>query len=125
MVSRRAGRLSGSSTRTGTGMVRKTRSHAPALERVGCNQTPARLALSQIRPVPRRGLSRSESAMYIGISPSKFDALVYDGRMPRALQIDRRKVWDQRELDVAFDAFRIDNDSDDEGWADFAVGSGK
>ena len=90
-----------------------------------CNQTPARLALSQIRPVPRRGLSRSESAMYIGISPSKFDALVYDGRMPRALQIDRRKVWDQRELDVAFDAFRIDNDSDDEGWADFAVGSGK
>jgi predicted DNA-binding transcriptional regulator AlpA len=105
-------------------MMRKTRPHA-ASERVGCNQTPARLALSQIRPVPRRGLSRSESAMYIGISPSKFDALVYDGRMPRALQIDRRKVWDQRELDVAFDAFRIDNDSDDEGWADFAVGSGK
>jgi hypothetical protein len=33
-------------------------------------------ALSDLRPVPRRGLSREESAMYIGISPDKFDELV-------------------------------------------------
>jgi hypothetical protein len=38
--------------------------------------------LSQIRPVPRRGLSRDEAAMYVGISPSKFDELLADGRMP-------------------------------------------
>lgn len=33
------------------------------------------------RPIPRRGLSRVEAAMYIGISPSKFDELRRDGRM--------------------------------------------
>jgi hypothetical protein len=34
------------------------------------------------RPIPRRGLSRVEAAMYIGISASKFDEFVRDGRMP-------------------------------------------
>ena len=54
--------------------------------------------------VPRRGLSREEAALYVGISASKFDMLVVDGRMPRPRQIDRRKVWDIRSLDLAFDA---------------------
>ena len=39
---------------------------------------------------PRRGLSREEAALYVGISASKFDMLVVDGRMPRPRQIDRR-----------------------------------
>ena len=50
--------------------------------------------LSDIRPVPRRGLSRIEAAMFIGVSASKFDELVNDGRMPTPRQIDGRKVWD-------------------------------
>ena len=61
-------------------------------------------ALSDVRPVPRRGLSRTEAAMYIGISASKFDELVVDGTMPRAVKIGGRKVWDIRDLDLAFDA---------------------
>jgi predicted DNA-binding transcriptional regulator AlpA len=61
------------------------------------------LSPSQSRPVPRRGLSRLEAAMYFGISPSKFDELVTDGRMPRPRVIDSRKVWDVYELDMAFD----------------------
>jgi predicted DNA-binding transcriptional regulator AlpA len=60
-------------------------------------------ALSDFRPVPRRGLSREEAAMYVGISPSKFDELVADGRMPEPVKIDSRKVWDIRHLDLAFD----------------------
>ena len=60
-------------------------------------------ALSDTRPVPRRGLSREEAAMYVGISPSKFDGLVGDGRMPAPVKIDGRKVWDIRHLDLAFD----------------------
>jgi predicted DNA-binding transcriptional regulator AlpA len=60
-------------------------------------------ALSEMRPVPRRGLSRDESAMYIGISVRKFDELVADGRMPGPVKIDGRKVWDVRALDLAFD----------------------
>jgi predicted DNA-binding transcriptional regulator AlpA len=61
-------------------------------------------AFSDMRPVPRRGLSREEAAMYIGISPNKFDELVADGRMPAPVKIDSRKVWDIRYLDLAFDA---------------------
>jgi predicted DNA-binding transcriptional regulator AlpA len=61
------------------------------------------LSPSQSRPVPRRGLSRIEAAMYLGISPSKFDELVTDGRMPRPRSIDSRKVWDVHELDMTFD----------------------
>jgi len=62
------------------------------------------LSPSQSRPVPRRGLARTEAAMYLGISPTKFDELVRDGRMPRPRIIDRRKLWDVYELDMAFDA---------------------
>jgi hypothetical protein len=42
--------------------------------------------------------------MYIGISATKFDELVADGRMPAPIKIDARKVWDVRALDLAFDA---------------------
>jgi hypothetical protein len=66
-------------------------------------------ALSEIRPIPRRGLSRDESAMYIGVSAGKFDELVANGRMPSPLQIDGRKVWDIRSLDLAFDALPREN----------------
>jgi predicted DNA-binding transcriptional regulator AlpA len=61
------------------------------------------LSPSRSRPIPRRGLSRTEAAMYLGISPTKLDALVKDGRMPRPRIIDCRKVWDIQELDAAFD----------------------
>jgi hypothetical protein len=66
-------------------------------------------ALSHVRPVPRRGLSRDEAAMYIGISAGKFDALVADGRMPGPVRIDGRKLWDVRSLDLAFDALPREN----------------
>jgi predicted DNA-binding transcriptional regulator AlpA len=66
-------------------------------------------ALSDLRPVPRRGLSREEAAMYIGISPSKFDELVRDRRMPAPVKIDGRKVWDIRHLDLAFDDLPREN----------------
>jgi predicted DNA-binding transcriptional regulator AlpA len=69
---------------------------------------PAR-ALSESRPVPRRGLSRNEAAMYVGISAAKFDELVADGRMPAPVRIDSRKVWDIRALDLAFDALPTEN----------------
>lgn len=54
-------------------------------------------------PPTRRGLHREESAAYVGISPTKFDAMVGDGRMPKPKQIDGRRVWDVRALDRAFD----------------------
>jgi excisionase family DNA binding protein len=78
------------------------------------------LSPSQSRPVPRRGLSRAEAAMYLGISPSKFDELVKDGRMPRPRVIDCRKVWDVYELDMAFDELPREDDPSTAGssWDD-------
>jgi hypothetical protein len=66
-------------------------------------------ALSETRPVPRRGLSRDEASMYIGCSPGKFDEMVKDGRMPGPVLIDGRKVWDVRSLDLAFDSLPRDD----------------
>jgi hypothetical protein len=60
--------------------------------------------LSDLRHAPRRGLSRDEAAVYCGVGATLFDRMVADGRMPRARRIDGRKVWDVRELDLAFDA---------------------
>jgi predicted DNA-binding transcriptional regulator AlpA len=50
-----------------------------------------------------RGLSRREAAEYIGISPSLFDELVRDGRMPQPKRVNARVLWDRRQLDRAFD----------------------
>lgn len=77
----------------------------------------ARAALSEIRPVPRRGLSREEAAMYVGVGSTKFDAMVLDGRMPKPKRVDGRKLWDVRSLDLAFDALP-DDDSGGGSWAD-------
>jgi excisionase family DNA binding protein len=77
-------------------------------------------ALSAVRPIPRRGLSREEAAMYIGVSAGKFDELVADGRMPAPRRIDRRKIWDVRDLDVAFDALPSENPQlQGSSWDDF------
>jgi predicted DNA-binding transcriptional regulator AlpA len=73
-------------------------------------------ALSDVRPVPRRGLSRTEAAMYIGISASKFDELVADGTMPKPVKLGSRKVWDIRDLDLAFDALPREDDSIPNSW---------
>jgi hypothetical protein len=72
------------------------------------------------RPVPRRGLSRVEAAMYLGISPSKFDELVRDGRMPAPKRIDCRKIWDIHSLDLAFEALPSENETSGvTTWDDF------
>lgn len=49
-----------------------------------------------------RGLNRVEAATYVGVSPTKFDAMVKDGRMPAPKMIDDRRVWDRQALDSAF-----------------------
>ncbi|KRE13456.1 hypothetical protein ASE63_18460 [Bosea sp. Root381] len=59
---------------------------------------------AQRRPTPRRGLSLAESADYIGVSVTKFLEMTADGRMPKPKEIDRRRVYDIRMLDRAFDA---------------------
>jgi predicted DNA-binding transcriptional regulator AlpA len=79
--------------------------------------TPAQLA------TPVRGLSRTEAARYVGVSPTKFDQLVDSGRMPRPRRLDGRVLWDVRALDLAFDEIPEDGSApppkqEADTWAD-------
>jgi hypothetical protein len=51
-----------------------------------------------------RGLCREHAAAYVDVGPTKFDEMVADGRMPKALHVDGRRIWDRRALDQSFDA---------------------
>jgi hypothetical protein len=63
-------------------------------------------SLSKLRlaSLPRRGLSREEAAMYLGISGSTFDEMRSAGQIEPPRLIKDRKLWDIRDLDMAFDA---------------------
>ncbi len=75
-------------------------------------------ALSYIRPIPRRGLSHDEAAIYVGVSAGKFDEMVGDGRMPAPRRIDARKIWDIRDLDLAFELLPRDAVPAKNSWED-------
>lgn len=59
-----------------------------------------------------RLISRVQAAEYFGVSTSKFDEMVEDGRAPKPRRIDARKVWDVRELDAAAADLPVDGESD-------------
>jgi predicted DNA-binding transcriptional regulator AlpA len=73
--------------------------------------------------LPPRGLSRLQAAAYIGVSPTLFDEMVADKRMPRPKRINRRAVWDRLQLDEAFAALPNDGEEDraDDVWSRCAV----
>lgn len=52
---------------------------------------------------PLRVFKREWAARYVGVSPTKFDELVRDGRMPKPFRVDGRVLWDLRKLDLAID----------------------
>lgn len=76
----------------------------PAPSRPGPGQRRARRADVLPASLPPRGLCRVEAAAYIGISPTFFDELVADGRMPKPKKLGSRSVWDRIALDQAFAA---------------------
>lgn len=65
-----------------------------------------------------RGLSRTEAAAYIGVSPTLFDHLVRDRRMPPPKRINARTVWDRKKLDRAFELIPDGDHSDHNPWDD-------
>jgi hypothetical protein len=62
---------------------------------------------------PPIGLSRLQAAEFMGVSPTKFDQMVADGRASPPRRIDGRKVWDRRELEFAFAALPADANNED------------
>lgn len=75
--------------------------------------------------LPPRGLSREEAAAYVGVSATKFEQMVVDGRMPKPKRIDGRKVWDRLRLDAAFSALPSEGgdeaETTDDVWERVAV----
>lgn len=65
-----------------------------------------------------RGLSRADAAVYVGVSPSLFDLLIKDGRMPEPKRINSRTVWDRYELDAAFEALSDEEHAATNPWDD-------
>lgn len=63
--------------------------------------------------LPPRLIGREAAAAFVGVGVTKFDALVNDGRMPRAKRIDGRKVWCVRALNAAADALPDDEPGPD------------
>ncbi|MGA8612823.1 MAG: hypothetical protein WB760_14225 [Xanthobacteraceae bacterium] len=68
------------------------------------------------RPIPRRGLSRSEAAAYIGVSPSKFDELRKANRIAPPKILDGRLIFTVERLDEFLDALPDENQTADNGW---------
>ncbi len=57
-----------------------------------------------IAPEHRIGLSRTQAASLIGVSPNTFDAMVDRGHMPKAIRIGARRIWARPALEAAFNA---------------------
>ncbi|MFL5240378.1 MAG: helix-turn-helix transcriptional regulator [Rhizomicrobium sp.] len=67
--------------------------------------------------LPPRGLSRDQAAAYVGVSPSLFDMLIKDGRMPGPKRVNSRVIWDRLKLDAAFEALAdADPGSTEDEW---------
>lgn len=64
---------------------------------------------------PHRGLRLEIAAAYVGVGRTKFLEMVEDGRMPAPRRIDGVRVWDIRDLDVAFNDLPVDGEG--RGWA--------
>jgi predicted DNA-binding transcriptional regulator AlpA len=68
-----------------------------------------------------RGLSRVQTAEYIGVSASTLDRMVADGIMPKPIRIYGRVIWDVRAIDASFDALDSGpTEDDDDPWRDMA-----
>jgi len=71
-------------------------------------------------PLPQslapRGLSRVQAAAYVGISPTLFDQLVSDRKMPPAKRCNSRTIWDRYELDEAFSALPSNGETNNNTW---------
>lgn len=74
--------------------------------------------------LPPLGLSREVAAAYIDVSPTKFDEMVKDGRMPKPKQIDTRRVWSRIEIEQAFARLPggAEDEQEDDEW-DFSLGT--
>lgn len=65
---------------------------------------------------PRRGLRRRDAALYVGVSPTTFDAWVADGLIPHGKRRGGVLLWDVKALDRVLDDFFGDSQDEDNPW---------
>jgi predicted DNA-binding transcriptional regulator AlpA len=65
---------------------------------------------------PPRWLRRAEAARWVSLSPSKFDQVVKDGRLPAPKMIDGVVLWDRYRLDDAVELFPVKSDAAADDW---------
>jgi predicted DNA-binding transcriptional regulator AlpA len=68
-----------------------------------------------------RLIGRDAAAAYVCVSPTTFDQMVDDGRMPPPKRLGERRIaWDVRELDSAVDRLPVETSSItcDQSWSD-------
>jgi predicted DNA-binding transcriptional regulator AlpA len=80
------------------------------MAREGASKSGVVGAFPQLCP---RGLSREQSAAYVGFGVTKFDEMVKDERMPKPKRVDNRLVWDRYALDQAFEELAREDDVND------------
>ena len=68
-----------------------------------------------------KGLSSGQAAAHLGISQSKFEELVKDGRMPQPHRIDGRRLWDRHEVEECFDILPRAGTPNVEPWGQMEV----
>jgi hypothetical protein len=75
-----------------------------------------RITPSRSRPAPRRGLTRTEAATYLGLSPSKFDELRKANRIAPPKVLDGRLIFTIERLDEFLDSLPDENHADNDDW---------
>lgn len=93
-------------------------------------QVSERRPRADVLPValPPRGVNREQAAAYVGVSPTLFDQMVDDGRMPKPKRASAgRLVWSVPRLAVAFDALPDENGQNEtkNEWDDLCASSSK
>ncbi len=61
--------------------------------------------------LPPRGLSRVQSAVFVGVGTTLFDEMVKDHRMPPPKRVNGKTIWDRVALEEAFVALPSDEDA--------------
>lgn len=71
-----------------------------------------------------RGLRREDAARYIGISPTLFDRMRKEGRIPAPRDMFGVMIWDRNDLDSLFakPTYTAANDNDGSGYWDKVCG---
>lgn len=79
------------------------------------------ISVDTSRPVPRIGMSRSEVAIAIGVSPNSVDLMVKEGRLPPPRLWHSRKLWLVREIEAAMSDWPAEGETEGSGFFDGAA----